>query len=117
MSSWFVHLFVCLSVSLVVCPQAYLQSNERIRMRLLPDVCLGPRNNPLHFGEGFGLYCLVIYVILRYIIKSHHRWDINNMTSFLFIFRSELSQQFVSQLNGNAKKYLDTITFGFSFFY
>ena len=29
----------------------HLQSNGWIRMTLLPEVCLGPRNNLLHFGD------------------------------------------------------------------
>ena len=40
-------LFVCLSAR----PSNYVKSNERICMKLLPEVCLGPRNNPLDFGN------------------------------------------------------------------
>ena len=39
--------FVFLSVR----KQDYLQSNERIHMKLLPEVCLGPRNNLFLFGD------------------------------------------------------------------
>ena len=44
---YFLCLFICLSVCLA--PGLYLQSNGRIRMKLLPEVCL--RNNPLNFGD------------------------------------------------------------------
>ena len=42
-------MLVCLSIILLA--QVYLQSKERICMKLLPEVCLQPRNNPLHFGD------------------------------------------------------------------
>ena len=49
-------VFYCWFVSLSVNPkrqQDYLHiySNERICMKLVQDVCLGPRHNPLHFGD------------------------------------------------------------------
>ena len=31
--------------------QDYLQNNERIWMRFLPEMCLGSRNNTLKFGD------------------------------------------------------------------
>ena len=31
--------------------QDYLQNNKRFCMKLLPEVYLGPRNNPLRFGD------------------------------------------------------------------
>ena len=42
-------VFVCMFVCLLVCQQDYLQSNERISTNLVPEVCLGLRNNPLYF--------------------------------------------------------------------
>ena len=45
-----VGLFVCLIVCVFVCTQDYLQSNEQIRINLLPEVWLWTRNNPLNFG-------------------------------------------------------------------
>ena len=38
-------------VCLFVRQQDYLQTNERIRMKLLLEVCLGPRNNLTNFGH------------------------------------------------------------------
>ena len=49
--SWFVCLSVCLYVCLPVRPSDYLNSNERICMTLLPEVCLGPRTNTLNSGD------------------------------------------------------------------
>ena len=43
----FVWLSVCLSIGL----SNYLKHNERICMKLFLDVCLGPRNNGLDFGD------------------------------------------------------------------
>ena len=40
-------MFVCL----FVCPQDDLQSNKRVDMKLLPELCLGPRNNLLILGD------------------------------------------------------------------
>ena len=42
-----VGLFVCLSV----CHKDYLPSNERMCMKLLPEVCIEQRNKQLHFVD------------------------------------------------------------------
>ena len=44
-------VLVCLFVCLSVCHQDYLQSKEQICIKLLPEVCLGPRNKQLHFVD------------------------------------------------------------------
>ena len=41
-------------VRLFVCQQDYIQSNERIYIKLSPEKCLRPRNNPLHFWDDAG---------------------------------------------------------------
>ena len=55
MEVMFLVMFVCLSVR----PSDYLQSNERIRMTCLPEVCLGPRTEPLNFVDDFGITILI----------------------------------------------------------
>ena len=48
----FLVVLVCLYACLFVCPQDYLHnSNERIYMKLSPEVCLRPRNNPFNFVD------------------------------------------------------------------
>ena len=37
------------SVCLSVCPSDYSKSNERICIKLSPEVCFGPRNNRLNW--------------------------------------------------------------------
>ena len=45
-------VLVCLYILQSVRHQDYLQSNEQIRMKLLSDVCLGPRKNSLSFDDN-----------------------------------------------------------------
>ena len=42
-------MFVCLFACLSVRPSDYLNSNARNCMKVLSEVCLGPKNNPLDF--------------------------------------------------------------------
>ena len=45
----FYFVLISLFVSLSVCHQYYLQNNERICMKLLPKVCIKPKNKRLYF--------------------------------------------------------------------
>ena len=42
---------MCLVLVVNHCLSNYLKSSERIRMKLSPDVCFGPRHNWLHFRD------------------------------------------------------------------
>ena len=53
----------CLSDYLCVCPSDHLMYNERICMKLLPEVCVSPKKNRLNFGEDPG-YDLAEYLML-----------------------------------------------------
>ena len=47
----FLVMLVCVSVCLSIRKQSYLKSNERICIKMLPEVALGPRTNPLYFVD------------------------------------------------------------------
>ena len=44
-------IYLVLLVNLSVCHPDYLKSNERIYMKPSAEVCFGPRNNRLYFGD------------------------------------------------------------------
>ena len=66
----FLVVMFCLFACLSACQLDYLQHNKWICMKLLPEECFGPRNNPFY--------------MISITIRIHHP-DYNSINIFLFL--------------------------------